>query len=494
MRLLATKSVDTTPVAEAARPDSRRVIVATTGPTFALSFLQFLMPVIGAEMMRSLGSPSEAYGLVAAVMAAGCVGLFLANSALMPALGPVAIAQAALALNIIGAALMMIGQWPLVLIGAFVTGFGFAAITPASSQLIADFVPKNRWATAFSLRVTAIPIGGIAAGLLGTSIAAQGGWRAALAMASVILGLSSVFLITMPRYFNAVRPLVPLRLGDIFRRETVLKPFGLLRSSWPLRQIVMAGACLSLMHGVLSGFLVAYLTSKHGLSIEHAGLLFAIVQGMGIVGRFGLGPLADRLGSSVPILIVLAPLGFGSLLLVSLFDPTWPFWLQAAITAFAGLTVSTFTGLYLAEVARRAPREHVGLATTASGIVSFSIYALTPLVFAAIAAIAGWSLAFALLGMAGAFVVFFLAMPKDLAEVADARPAAVETVVQAPVQIPAMAPIVPMRVGRGLHRKAMRLRHSPRLSAAAAELRQRAADEAAMQRLANAEPPSRLLN
>ena len=53
-----------------------------------------------------------------------------------------------------------------VALGALVVGIGYGAVTPASSNVLADRVPEGLRAFIFSLKQSGVPIGGALAGAL----------------------------------------------------------------------------------------------------------------------------------------------------------------------------------------------------------------------------------------------------------------------------------------------------------------------------------------
>src|SRR6185503_9388156 len=88
-----------------------------------------------------------------------------------------------------------------------------------------------------------------------------------------------------------------------------------------------------------------------------------------------------------------------STMLLALSTPAWPLWAFLLLSAFAGIAVSGWNGVQIAEVARRSPPELVGETAAGSVILIFASNMLTPVVFAAfIAATARFDIAFMISG------------------------------------------------------------------------------------------------
>jgi len=118
------------------------------------------------------------------------------------------------------------------------------------------------------------------------------------------------------------------------------------------------------------------------LDLTAAGAIFAIVQVTGIFGRILLGGMADRLGSAMGMLCVSA---FSSALTTVAFacmTPEWPWWSLALLAAIAGVTVSSWNGLMLAEVAAAVPLTKVAEATSGTTLLVFLGYIIGPVGFA----------------------------------------------------------------------------------------------------------------
>src|SRR5262249_44986495 len=155
-----------------------------------------------------------------------------------------------------------------------------------------------------------------------------------------------------------------LSLSTFLAPENLLMPVHALRMSPRLPPLIFASVGLAAAQGATFAYLVTCLVDSVRLDLTTAGAIFAIVQVAGIFGRILLGGMADRLGSAMGMLCVAA---FSSALTTAAFaymTPEWPWSALALLAAVSGITVSSWNGLMLAEVAAAVPLARVAEATS----------------------------------------------------------------------------------------------------------------------------------
>ena len=87
-----------------------------------------------------------------------------------------------------------------------------------------------------------------------------------------------------------------------------------------------------------------------GQSLNTAGFVFAVMQTSSMFGRVILGWTADRVASG-PVTLMIASVGSAvSTILLGLSTPAWPLWAFLLLAAFAGIAVSGWNGVQIAEV------------------------------------------------------------------------------------------------------------------------------------------------
>lgn len=272
-------------------------------------------------------------------------------------------------------------------------GMGYGPITPASSHLLIKTTPARRLSFVFSVKQTGVPLGGIIAGLCAPKLDEWMGWQgtlAAVAAACVVcIGCAQL-----------VRPGLDL---DRHSRYSVWsgnlrKPLALIFSRRSLSLLALASLTFSAVQLSLTAYLVTYLHDSLGYSLVVAGVMLSITQAAGVLGRLFWGWCSDRFLGAVAMLMLLAVLmGLGGWALALLTQGVSLLVLGLVLAVFGSAAVG-WNGVYLAEVARQAPADQVGLATGGALTCTFLGVVLGPPLFGAIASLStSYRLAFALI-------------------------------------------------------------------------------------------------
>jgi MFS family permease len=369
-------------------------------PIASLATLYFVLPVLAPALMAHVERPAADYGWLGGAIGAGSVCFYFLNHAITPVLGPVGALRFGLLISIVGGMLLLSGLWPLMLIGGALTGFGYGTTTPAGSQILADFTPKSAWGTLFSIRQAGVPAGGVLAASIAYFSLQDYGWAAPLMGALIPVALTTLFLFNTPQRYNQARLPEAFSAGKLFDWRNIARPIRNIRQVDGLAVLVAAGAGLAMGHGAVTQFLVIYLSSGLGLPVARGAVLFAVMQACAIAGRIIIGALADRFASPMLALRLLAPLSAFACVTLALFDPDWSWAWQITATVIMGVSVGTWNGLYLAEVARRSPSSQISSATASSAVFTFLSYMITPPLVGALATLVGWRPTFALIALA----------------------------------------------------------------------------------------------
>jgi predicted MFS family arabinose efflux permease len=233
-------------------------------------------------------------------------------------------------------------------------------------------------------------VGGVLAGLALPPIAEAGGWRATLVFSFAVAILTAVAVQPLRARIDAERSRHQfLSFGSFFGAQNLARPLRSLWSAPGLPRLAFVGACFAIGQGCWFAFLVTYLVAELKFSLTSAGLVFAVMQATGVFGRILLGWVSDRLGSGLLTLRVVAVTSAATSLALALTDPAWPVWATALLAGIGGVTVSSWNGVQIAEVARLAPRHLVGETTAGSTILIFLGYIAGPSAFAALVAETG---------------------------------------------------------------------------------------------------------
>lgn len=185
-------------------------------------------------------------------------------------------------------------------------GIGEAGAMPASHSLITDYFPPRRRGIALAIFTAAIPIGAIAASIVGGWIVDNWGWREAfvyLGLPGVIIALIFALVVReVPRgrHDPVVSDGPPPRMIDVAKR---------LATDAVTRQAILAYTAVVLVTTGGSTFFAPFLVRKFDVNYTTVGIVLSCTfLGGGILGNLIGGYLSDRLGRR---------------------DPRWPMWVPA---------------------------------------------------------------------------------------------------------------------------------------------------------------------
>jgi MFS family permease len=375
-------------------PDAgaRAVPVADSVPislaiTFAIqtmvAFAVYCAPVMAPVVGPALGVSAATVGYY---IAASYLGSMLSSAAAggwIARFGPIRVSQAALALCLLGLLLAATG-WPLVvMLGGFIVGLGYGPTTPASSSILVR-TPKKYFSLIFSIKQTGVPAGGALAGLLVPTLILAFGWQwGAVAIGAACLVLAAAISGARRHYDRDLDPRAPVSLRSAFQ------PLGMVMADSRLRQLCVSGFVYGGVQITLVTYLVTFLVESFGLSLVLAGLVMAVAQVASVTGRIVWGILADRAVKRRTMLGLLG-LGMGASALLALTaGPHWPLWLLFVYASAFGATAVGWNGVYIAEVARRAPEGKASAATGGALFFTFLGVVITPPLFNLVLAVAG---------------------------------------------------------------------------------------------------------
>ena len=377
-----------------------------------VAFLVRMLPTLAPVLIVEAAVAPSFIGYLAAIGTVGSMLFYLAGTPLVRRLGPVRIMQLGMLVAAAGTALLGVPVPIVLALGSLLIGFGYAPSTPAGSDVLQRFAPKRHRTLLFSIKQAGVPFGGMIAGVILPPLAVID-WRFAI-LASVALALAVTAAIQplrarIDRDRNRTQDLSP---GTFLAPENLLMPLHALRMSPRIPPLILASICLAAAQGATFAFLVTFMVSI-GLDLTAAGALFAIVQVTGIFGRILFGGLADRLGSANAMLAAAALSSAITTAIFAFAAPGWPYWGLALLAAVSGVSISSWNGLMLAEVAANVPFARVAEATSGTTLLVFLGYIVGPVGFSLILDATSYRSAFLFLSVLTAFgAVVLLRTPR----------------------------------------------------------------------------------
>jgi sugar phosphate permease len=191
---------------------------------------------------------------------------------------------------------------------------------------------------------------------------------------------------------------------DSFARGPVQKldwraAMQLVRGEPALARLALASMPYSAMQLGLNAYFVTFAIERLHLPYVTAGLLLAVAQAGGLIGRLGWGWVATHLSTTRGVIVGLGLAMSVLAILIGCMGPGWPLPVVAAGAFAFGLTASGWNGVFLAEVARLAPQGRVAEATGAVLTASYAGLLLGPLLVAGVAGWANLSASYVALGL-----------------------------------------------------------------------------------------------
>jgi AAHS family 4-hydroxybenzoate transporter-like MFS transporter len=232
------------------------------------------------------------------------------------------------------------------LVFRFLTGLGLGGVAPNAVALTSEFAPKRLRAALVSLQWAALPLGGVAIGLLSSVLITRWGWQSLFYIGAIVpLILVVVLIVALPesvsflltrgldpenvrRLVHKIAPEIPVAADARYIVNEEKLPGA------PMKHLFTEGrASLTFLLWVpffTSFMILIFVTSwiptllrAGGLSIAQAGLAIALNSLGSFVGSAAVGRLMDRYGAYV----VLIP----------------AFLLASAAAALLGFSTATFS-------------------------------------------------------------------------------------------------------------------------------------------------------
>ena len=250
--------------------------------------------------------------------------------------------------------------------------------SPGGTRALTSWFPREERGLAMGVRQTGVTAAGILVAVTLPAIATAHGWQNAFRVVAVgVVVLVAVFVVGYREPpSRAAAPPVPLRVRDLLRNRAFLLATG-------YGFVFMAALGSAVTYTAVS------VHEGARLGLIASGLVLAVVQVGGTVGRVGWGVLSDRIGRRAPVMVlsgciaVLSCLGAGLLV-----RPGAPVALLGVLFLLLGLSTMGWNALYITLAADIAP-ERAATIVGAGTMVNFIGLVIGTPVFGAIADAAG---------------------------------------------------------------------------------------------------------
>ncbi len=174
-------------------------------------------------------------------------------------------------------------------------GAAESGASPAGVSLIADYFPKEKRSSAMAMFYASTPIGTMLGFGLGGYLAATMGWRHVFfvfGIPGVLLALVLLATVKEPTR-GQYDPIDPQTAKNRYRLKDAAKSLFEVR---PLLWMLLGSVSVILSMAGLSAFMTPFLIRVHGMGVEEAGGIVAMIKGpTGIIGIIIGGFFADWL-------------------------------------------------------------------------------------------------------------------------------------------------------------------------------------------------------
>ena len=359
-------------------------VLAQAAGTFVVATPAYLIPLLHLQQ----GVPLAQVGLLVAAPTVGLVLTLVAWGALADRVGERWVIAGGLALAAVLTALAAAAGGP-VLTGVLLllAGGATGSCNAASGRVVVGWFPKRRRGLAMGIRQMSQPLGVAAAALVVPPLADAGGIGLPLlagAAATGVLAVACAAGITDPP-----RPprAVSAATANPYRRDRFLL------------RVHVVSVLLVVPQFTLSTFGLIWLIADLGWSATAAGLVVAVAQLAGAVGRIVVGSASDRFGRMRLLRLVAVAGVVGLLLLAAAGAAEWA--APAAILLVVTTTVSVAdNGLAFTSVAEAAGSSWSGRALGVQNTGQFLAASAVAPGLGALITVVGYPVAFALVAVA----------------------------------------------------------------------------------------------
>jgi predicted MFS family arabinose efflux permease len=236
----------------------------------------------------------------------------------------------------------------------------------------------------FSIKQTGVPLGSMLAGAIVPPLALLIDWQWSMGVVAALCLLCAGVSQGMRAELDSDR-----QADARIRWGSLIEPIRMVLAHRALFTMAACSFMFSMVQLSLTTYLVTFLHDDLSYGLVAAGLALSVTQLGGIGGRVVWGYVADRwLGARRMLLLLASMMALGALASVFLTTET-PHGVVIAILVGFGASAIGWNGVYLAEVARRAPPGMASMATGGTLAFTFLGVVLGPPLFGALSGLFG---------------------------------------------------------------------------------------------------------
>lgn len=284
-------------------------------------------------------------------------------------------------------------RYELLLACLVLLGASYAAVQPGGTKaMIRWFAPSQR-GMATGIRQAGLPLGTALAAMALPVLAGERGWQSAILVQGLVGAAGGVAFALLYRRANddgdspVKPPPNPLQL---------VRDVSAYQALWP---VMLAGVAMVTFQYTFATHILTFLSSRFGMSVVTAALLYSVSQWVGIAGRVGLAWISDHFwpGRRMRSLVVTMLVCVAATLALVAAPESTPNWALAMLFVVVGIFGVGWYPLYLLQVAEMAPKEAVASTISFSMTMNMLAISVVPPAFGLIVDQASYTWAWAAL-------------------------------------------------------------------------------------------------
>ena len=384
------------------------ILLVTISVQVLATFTALSLAAIAPEVATSIKVSPELVGYQISLLYLGAAIMSTAAGYQLRRWGPIRVSQTSLMFCAVGAALAIVPSVLFIAIGSFIIGLGYGMTNPAASEMLLRSMPADRRNLIFSIKQTGVPIGGALAGLLSPFIGKSLGWQWSPAVAGFLCVLLVFFMQPMRSAWDSKR-------GNraVFERR-VFDAITIVWSSVQLRWLSICGFFYAAVQLTLAAFVVTLLVSDVSFDLIEAGLVLALVQVSGVLGRVFWGWVADRVGHGLIVLMLTGAFCLICAFFVMSIAELWNKIFIYILFIILGFNALGWTGVFQVEATRYAPVGQAGAVIGGITAPSYMGVIVGPSIFSLVYILSGSYtnnfILIALFATLGMFCLFFVGL------------------------------------------------------------------------------------
>ncbi len=360
-----------------AMPGPWMVVAVATLAQMVVAMSNILLPTIAPKLAEALGvSPILIGYQVSLTFGVATLATMIGGNVVLR-YGAARATQLSIFCCGVGMLLFAIPDVAAIALGSAAIGMGMGMINPAAAHMLVTYTPPARRNIMFSIKQTGVPVGGVITALTAPGIAVHFGYRWSLVVVGVLIAGLLVFMQRYRAHWDSDRR------GNGGVEKSAFGGVPLVWQRRSLRWVSLVAMIFSGIQRIVLSFTVVYLVAEGGLGLVEAGVMLSVVQVGGSASRICWGWMADRLGSSLTVLMIICIVSLSSTLILVYFDPGWNRALIYLLFFVIGATAVGWNGVFHAEAARLSPP---GMASVVAAGTTFFVFAgvlIGPAAFAA---------------------------------------------------------------------------------------------------------------